>query len=337
MSAPAAPPLSPAFTPYRLLPGGHAQTLAGKFWPRRLRHRAELRAATTTLLQVEPGTQVTLRCNLRRGAPTVLLIHGLEGSADSGYILGTADKALSAGLGVARLNMRNCGGTEHLTPTLYHSGLTADVDAALRFLLEQGPDPIALCGFSMGGNLVLKLVGEYGTQAPVALRAVVAISAAADLGAAAALLERPENRVYQAFFLRGLAGRVRRKARRHPTRYDARHLTALRTVRQFDERYTAPSFGFRDAADYYEQASAALLLPKIRVPTLLIHAEDDPFVPLTPRVREAAGGNPHLRTLITPRGGHVGFLGRATADEDLFWAEHRAVDFLAATCGLAWP
>jgi len=318
------------FAPHPLLRGPHAQTIAGKFWRRKLRHATRLFAAGRDVVEVERGTRVLMRTTFladRERRPTLLLVHGLEGSAEAGYMLGTADKALSEGWNVARLNLRNCGGTEELTTTLYHSGLTADVEAALRWLRAEGCPRVALCGFSLGGNVALKLAGEYGAAAS-SLHAVVAVSAAVDLAAAAARLEKPENYVYQRFFLHGLTRRVARKGRILPERYDERRLRGLRSVREFDERFTAPAFGFRNASDYYERASARSLLAAIRVPTLLLHAEDDPIVPMTERVRAAAMENPAIRVVTTRRGGHCGFVGRPTAHEDVHWAENRALDFV---------
>jgi hypothetical protein len=317
------------FRPHPIAPNGHLQTFAGALWRRRF--RLDPSAAEARLVEVAPGSRVLLRCSWqpdRRARPTVLLVHGLEGCDRSRYMLGTADKALAAGWSAVRMNMRNCGGTEHLTPTLYHSGMSADLAAVVRHLAEvEGLDRIAVVGFSLGGNLALKMAGE--PAAPDALLGVAAVSAAVDLSASAARIERGENRFYQWRFVRSLRGRMRHKDRLFAKQYDVSRLRSLRTIRDYDDRYIAPLYGFRDAEDYYERASARHVLGSIPVPALLVHAADDPFTPLTDRVREAARSNPLARVVVTDGGGHVGFVADARGGaEDRHWAENRLVEFL---------
>src|SRR5579872_5562623 len=219
LNVPSAP-----FRPRRGLRGPHRQTLASQFLIRRI----HLPAAEKRLFQVEPEVQVLCRCHwqqARREALTLLIVHGLEGSSESQYVLGTTAKALAAGLNVVRMNVRNCGGTETLGPTLYHSGLSADVSAVVGALLEQEKLPrLALLGFSMGGNLVLKLAGEWGREAPPELRAVCAISPAVDLAPSAAALHRPGNWVYEQYFLWNLRRRLRHKSCLYPGRYQLQRL-----------------------------------------------------------------------------------------------------------------
>lgn len=318
------------FRPHPLVAGGHAQTFAGALWRRAYRARAE--RAEERLVEVAPDARVLARCSWLgepRARPTLLLVHGLEGSDASCYMLGTADKALAAGWNVVRLNVRNCGGSEHLSPTLYHSGMSGDVAAVLRHLTEEeGLDRVAVAGFSLGGNMVLKMAGELGRGAPDALLGVAAVSPAVDLSAAAARLEAPSNRFYQWRFVRSLGARMRRKAALFPGRYDVARLRGMRTVREYDDRYIAPLFGFRDAEDYYDRASSLHHLGAVSVPALLLHAADDPFIPLTERVRRAAAASPYVRLLETGRGGHVGFVAADGAGEDRHWAENRVVEFL---------
>src|SRR5579872_1107815 len=261
----AAVPSAP-FRPRRALRGPHRQTLASQFLLRRI----HLPPAEERLFQVEPEVQVLCRCHWqqeRRQALTLLIVHGLEGSSESQYVLGSTAKALAAGMNVVRMNMRNCGGTEALGPTLYHSGLSADVGFIARALLaEENLPRLALLGFSMGGNLVLKLAGEWGREAPPQLRAVCAISPAVDLAPSAAALHRPGNWVYEQYFLWNLRRRLRRKARLYPNRYELQRLRRVWTLRQFDDRITAYYCGFAGAEDYYARASASRSVERIAVP-----------------------------------------------------------------------
>lgn len=319
---------STPFRPRRGLRGPHRQTLASQFLLRRI----HLPPSEQRLFQVEPEVQVLCRChwqNPRQQALTLLIVHGLEGSSESQYVLGTAAKALAAGMNVVRMNVRNCGGTEALGPTLYHSGLSADVGVVARSLLrDENLSRLALLGFSMGGNLVLKLAGEWGREAPPQLRAVCAISPAVDLAPSAAALHQAGNWVYEQYFLWNLRRRLRRKARLYPNRYELQRLRRIWTLRQFDDRITAHYCGFAGVDDYYSRASAARVVDRISVPALLIHSADDPFIHILPETRARLRANPHVHYLETARGGHCAFL----ADPDGYdgrWAERAVVEFLA--------
>jgi predicted alpha/beta-fold hydrolase len=251
-----------------------------------------------------------------------LALHGLEGSSDSSYVKGLAEKAYAAGFSVVRLNHRNCGGTEALTPSLYHSGLTADARRVIAELMERdGIRDIGVAGYSLGGNVALKLAGEYGDAPPSALRFVAAVSPSIDLAAASVLLERPANRLYQWYFLRSLRRRIRLKARLFPDRYSTDGLRRIHTVRAFDDRYTAPDAGYANAAEYYDRASSIHVIPRIAVPTLIISAADDPFIPAAPFRDHRVAGNPRVEVVLTSRGGHCGFVGRRSAEHDGYWAE----------------
>jgi hypothetical protein len=318
------------FRPHPLFPGGHSQTVVGFLHSRR-RIMRESAADEERLFDTEPGVRVLARCRWqedRHASPTLLLVHGLEGSSESRYMLGTADKAFRAGFNVVRTNIRTCGGTQHLARTLYHSGMTGDLRAVIGELA--GRDRLAeiyLAGFSLGGNQSLKLAGELGAEAPAALRGVAAVSPSLDLAACAAAIERRENWAYNRKFVAALKRRMLRAAELYPDLYDASALGAVRTVRDFDNRYTAPHAGFRDAEDYYAQSSALRFVERIRLPTLVIHAQDDPFVPYESFLHPALASNPCV-VLVTPRrGGHVGFVARDTPREDRFWAENRVVEF----------
>jgi predicted alpha/beta-fold hydrolase len=319
------------FEPHPLWRNAHAQTLrAAVRWPRRLRMLREFLDAETRLFEVEPGVRLLAHCRWqprREEAPTLLLVHGLEGSATAVYMLGTARIAFRAGFNFVRLNVRNCGGTEHLTPTLYHSGMSGDLLRVMNELVEQdGLASIFLAGFSMGGNLVLKLAGELGDEAPEALRGVAAVSPSLDLAACADAIERRENRLYQWSFVRALRRHVRRKNRLFPDIYDARDVRRVRTIRDFDDLYTARYGGFRDADDYYDRCSALRFIKRIRVPSLIIHAQDDPFVPFDSFRHPDIASNPDVVLIAPERGGHVAFLAGARGEER-YWAESRVVEF----------
>jgi uncharacterized protein len=266
--------------------------------------------------------------------PTLVLLHGLEGSSLAHYMCGISEKAWTAGWNVVRLNQRNCGGTEHLSRGLYHSGLTHDPLSVLRELIEvDGARALAVAGYSLGGNLTLKLAGELGDSAPRELVGVCAVSPTMDLAICVDALERRSNRLYEWNFVRHLRARMNRKSALWPGAFDLAPLAGVRTVRQFDEAFTAPHHGFRDADDYYHRASAMRVVERIRVPALVITADDDPFVPLAPFRSALVTGNPHLHVVITPGGGHCAFVERPSPGYDGYWAEREIVRFATACLG----
>ena len=317
-----------AFVPHPWFRNAHAQTLAGNFQ----RRRNLLPSAERRLFNVEQDAQILCQCHWQENRSermTLVIVHGLEGSSDSRYVIGTGSKAWKLGMNVVRMNMRNCGGTEKLTPTLYHSGMSNDVGAVVRTLIEQDHlQRIALAGFSMGGNLVLKLVGEWGTHAPKQVKAAAAISPAIDLAISADTLHNPGNRVYEWKFMRGLRSRIRRKAKLFPGRYDLKHLRGVKTIREFDDQITARYSGFTGADDYYARAASANVIDKIAIPTLVIHAKDDPFIRLTRESRTRLRHNPHIEFIETEYGGHCAFMAKPSeAIEDGRWAEMHLVCF----------
>ena len=311
--------------------GGHRQTLYAWARPRRF---PRLPQPVVRYFDVAPEARVLAHCHWHDRAddhPTLLLLHGLEGSSLAHYMCGIADKAWTAGWNVVRLNQRNCGGTERLSRGLYHSGLTNDPAFVIRELVERDGIPaIAVAGYSLGGNLALKLAGEFGDSPPRELRAVCAVSPTMELAVCVHALERRSNVVYQWNFVRNLKARMRRKAAAYPDDYSLDALGRVRTVREFDEVYTAPHHGFMDAADYYHRASAARVLDRIRVPTLILTAADDPFVPVDPFTRPEVTRHPHLTVVITPEGGHCAFVERGSEDYDGYWAEREIVRFVNA-------
>lgn len=323
------PVLSDAFVPPPLLRNSHLMTLVAGYWRR---------GALLKTMPVEPrlfttdhDTRLLGFCHWqpdRKSCRTVVLVHGLEGCSESHYMHGIASKAYRAGFNVVRLNQRNCGGTEHLTPTLYNSGLSGDYRAIIRELaMKVGLERIWLVGYSMGGNLVLKAAGELGSTEPV-LAGVIAVCPNIDPTQCVDALERPSNWIYHHHFLTSLKARLRRKARLLPGKWDLSRLDRIRLLREFDDRYTAPDGGYRDGPDYYDRAGARHVLGSISVPTTIITAQDDPFIPYSMFALPAVRDNPSIK-LIAPRyGGHCGFFQPRRADEDRFWAENRIVDVM---------
>ncbi len=333
----------PPFVPRRGLASGHLQTIFGNF----LRRPDLLPPSTSKLIEVAPATstqissQVLCHCHWQPSpAPgdrlTVILLHGLEGSSASQYVVGNANKLFRAGFNVVRMNMRNCGGTESLSPTLYHSGLSGDPLAVIAALAHRHAlTRFALAGYSMGGNIVLKLAGELGAGTlalppNVTLAATVAISPAADLAASSDAIHRPRNRIYEHRFLSALRKRFRRKARLFPTLFDPHRLAGIHSVRGFDEQITAFYSGFTGAADYYHRAAAARVVDRIAHPTLVLHAQDDPFILLTPPTRAALRANPHVTLMEPAHGGHCAFLAtpHPAQHDDGYWAETTLLGFL---------
>ncbi len=317
------------FRPHPLFRGGHAQTLASFAWPRRFRLQAP--GDEKRLFEVAPNSQVLAHCRWhanRAQHPTVVLWHGIEGSSDAVYMLATARKAFRDGFNVVRMNLRNCGGTEHLTPTLYHGGLSEDLRAVITELIEHDRlRRLFLIGFSLGGNMVLKLAGEYAEQPPREVIAVCAISPSVDLDASGNSICERSNWIYHREFVRRLKERIRLKGKLYPEIYDTSDLHLIRTITEFDERFTSVAHGFANAADYYDKASALRVMNKIRVPTLIVHAQDDPFIPFAPLRDPSIDANPYILLLGPERGGHVAFVAAAANDEDRFWAENRVLEF----------
>jgi len=305
-------------------------TLAPQYWPRDISLRQT--PQSERLFTTDPGTQLLGIChwqNDRVASPTIILVHGLEGCADSHYMRGIAAKAYRRGFNVVRMNQRTCGGTEHLTPTLYNSGLSRDYHAIVRELATVDHlTHIWLAGYSMGGNLVLKAAGEIGRAIP-ALAGVLAVCPNIDPTQCVAALEQPRNWIYHQHFLSRLKARMKRKAELFPGKWDLRAMGSMKTISQFDDYYTARDGGYRDGADYYDRAGARHVLHQIAVQTLIITAQDDPFIPYALFTRPELSENQCI-TLLAPRhGGHCGFFSLSRNGEDPYWAENRIVEFVS--------
>ncbi len=323
------------FRPRRGLRQGDLQTLGANFLPRAL----QFPVAENTIVEVDATTQsrVLCHCNwqpepVRSGRMTLLVVHGLEGSSQSQYMLGNAAKAWRAGWNVIRMNMRNCGGTESLSPTLYHSGLSGDVQAVAQFFSAlHNLSRMAWVGYSMGGNMVLKAAGEYGEQAPHWLRAVIGVSPVVDLSPSADTLHDPRNRIYEWNFLRNMLRRYRRKVELFPDRFSLANCNRIHSIRTYDEYIVAPNCGFLGADDYYDRAASARVIDRIAVPALILHSLDDPFIRILADTREKIGSNPHIAFVETARGGHCAFLAPATEHDDGYWAESTLHGFIQSS------
>lgn len=326
------------FAPRRFFSNSHLQTILGNFLPR----TNALSSAEPVLVEVAPAinNQVAsrIRCDchwqpaeVRASRPTAIIVHGLEGSSNSQYVIGNANKLWQAGANIIRMNMRNCGGTEALSPTLYHSGLSGDVGAVMRHFTQlHDLSSFSLIGYSMGGNLVLKLAGDLGESAPRTLRSVIGVSPAIDLGPSADALHAPQNRIYEIKFLYALLARYRRKAALFPQAYDPARADGIRSIRAFDDRITAFYSGFTGVDDYYYRASSARVLDRIAVPTLIVNAADDPFIRLLPDSRRKIAANPNITFIETRHGGHCAFLASpdTSTSYDGYWAEHTLMRFV---------
>jgi predicted alpha/beta-fold hydrolase len=324
-----------AFEPRRFWSNGHVQTIVGNYLPRPPFHVDTI--AETVVVDPADGSRVLCHCHWqaepdRSSRLTLLQVHGLEGSSNSRYMQGIAARAWDVGFNVIRMNMRNCGGTDALTPTLYHSGLSGDVGAVVRHYAHQfGLQRIALVGYSMGGNLVLKLAGEWGNQPP--LSAVTSVCPAIDLAPGADALHEPINRAYEWNFLRGLRARYARKWELFPAEYaPPAEIGPVRSIREFDHKIVSRYCDFRDADDYYYRAASARVVDRIAVPTLILHAQDDPFIRLLPDTRAKLLANSHITFVETSHGGHCAYLSRDSGN-DIHWAEATVIRFVQSVAG----
>lgn len=319
-----------SFRPHRLFRNTHAQTIAAYAWPRRFRFVAD--KDQERLFEVAPGVKVLAHCRWQSKSidhATIVLWHGIEGSTSSNYMQSMAEKGFRAGFNIIRVNFRNCGGTEHLTSTIYHGGLSADLRAVVQELIEKDRlSRLLLAGFSLGGNLVLKLAGEYGDDPPPEILGICAVSPSVDLSSSADMIVKRSNWIYHQDFVRRLKKRIRTNNELYPHVYDIAGLDEVHTLKEFDDRFTARAHNFAGADDYYYRSSSIRVIDRIRVPTLIIHAQDDPFIPFAPLRDPVVADNPYILLLGPEHGGHVAFLADKTnGDEDRFWAENRAIEF----------
>lgn len=360
-SVPLADPPRP-FRPAPWLPGPHAQTIGGR-WLRRGGATSYERERWTTpdgdFLDLDvwtagPGARHPERAvavgsgsgreaksavgaDGRRGgasSPLVLVLHGLEGDARSACVVAACRRLAAEGLRPVALNFRCRSGEPNRARRFYHSGETGDLAFVLdRLARRSGGRPVGAVGYSLGGNVLLKYLGEQGSGARDRLAAAVAVSVPYRLAAAARSLERGVGRVYARCFLRSLRRSLREKSRATPHDYDLGDLGSVTTLREFDEAFTAPVHGYDGADDYYRRCSSARYLPDVRVPTLLLQSRDDPFLPPDALPEPEMERNPWLTPRITDRGGHGGFVEGSAPWSAGFWSEAEAARFLARALG----
>jgi uncharacterized protein len=261
-----------------------------------------------------------------------VVLHGMEGNSGRPYVRGMVRALNRRGWDAVACNFRGCGGTPNRRLRSYHSGDTEDLHAVLGHALDRGRyETAALVGFSLGGNVVLKYMGEDRADRPAALAAAAGVSVPCDLAGCARRMSAPENRIYLRRFLREFRAKIRAKMARFPGRIDDRNFDEIRDFETFDDRYTAPLHGFRDATDYYARASSGRYLSGIDRPTLLLAARDDPLLPPSCFPGEAAANHPRFFLETPPQGGHVGFVRRNGDGE--YWHESRIAAFLGANAG----
>lgn len=324
-------PSEHTYRPAWWVPGRHGQTLWGRIARRHTRLPLRLERLSTP-----DGDQLELRRLAAPGgdcgAPHLLFLHGLEGTVRSHYVSGLFEQAHARGWSADLLVFRGCGEAPNTARRFYHSGETSDLGWALGHLIGEAPSrQIVLAGVSLGGNVVLKYLGEHGDALPRQIRAAAALSVPYDLARGARYISRGFSRVYERYFLGSLRAKALAKLDRYPELFDPAALGRARTIWDFDEVVTAPVHGFRDASDYYEHSSALRFLRRIRVPTLLLSAYDDPFLPaaVLDEVRATAAENSALRPEFVSRGGHVGFVSGIVPWRPFYYGEWRVVDFLA--------
>jgi len=322
-----------SFVPMLGMQNRHLMTILASQWVRRF--PSLLDTQKQKIIEVDPKASVLVECNYAddfaatndhgrgRSAPEpggngrsiAIIVHGLEGSSRSHYVMGVAEKFLANGISAARMNMRNCGGTMHLSRTLYNAGLSADLQPVAEHFLSEGFENIFFVGFSLGGNVVLKAASEISLRQKKYLKGVCAVSPSLDLHACVTALEQWFNRIYEMNFLRSLKAKIVEKNRLQPGKYDLSFLPGIKTVRGFDDIYTAPDGGYSSAGDYYSRASSLQMLPDIHMPVLIITAQDDPFVPFASfQAKEMKGS--HITLLAPIYGGHAGFLGARVEKPD---------------------
>ena len=289
----------------------HMMTILASRWLRRF--PSLIANQKQHIVEVDQKASVLVECNYvdkhdSAERSIVVILHGLEGSSRSHYVMGLAEKLLASGFSAARMNMRNCGGTMHLSRTLYNAGLSADLTPVSEYFLNEGFDNVFFVGFSLGGNVVLKAASELSLRGKKWLKGVCAISPSIDLHSCVTALEQWYNRIYELNFLISLKAKIVEKDKLQPGKYDLSFLPKIKTVRHFDDVYTAPDGGYLSASDYYSRASALPLVPSIEQPILIITAQDDPFVPFQSFLsKDLSGDNV---TLVAPKyGGHAGFVG----------------------------
>ena len=317
--------VAPPFHPAWYCPGRHLQSIWGYFLRARLRvvwRRERWDSPDGDFLDVdfldadEPD------------APTLLVLHGLEGSSDSHYVRGAAARARTLGWRTLALNYRSCSGEPNRNPKFYHCGETGDLGFVARRIIERFDAPLLLAGFSLGGNVLLKWLGECGEGVSSHIRGAAAISASLQPAACAKVLDSVRGYFYRWHLLSSVKKKAERFVDLHPGLIDINGVRRVRTFHHFDRLVIAPLHGFRDELDYYRQADASPYLPRIRVKTLILSAEDDPIVPPGVFPHAQVEESEWLSGVLVKKGGHVGFVSGGNPRLPVYWAEERALEFL---------
>lgn len=315
------------FQAHWLMPGPHAQTLVCSQRKRRFPRAG--RSPAWQEIGIEGGVRLRTLCTLQKeSAPALVVLHGMTGSTDSDYMGGFSFKSWQRGWSSLLPNLYNIN-RKLEPPRILHAGASREAGELLANLVSRWRlSTVFLVGVSMGANVLLKLMGEWGRAAPTWIRAAAAVSPLCDMTISWQRMERPSNWIYQRYFTSRLKQLVRPHLDGLGGLTDPAQVMQIRTIRQFDERFTAPVAGFRDAFHYYREGSSCELLERIRIPTLVLHSRDDPFLPWEPLEREGARRNPFLLVHLTERGGHLGFLeGDKQGDLDRCWFENRILEF----------
>jgi len=312
------PPFDPLFR------NGHLATLVGNFWSRPI---SESRwPVRDTHYEPEPGVQVLVREQTPEQARAdLILVHGLEGTSESGYMRSMAHAALSAGFATHRYNMRGCGGSPWSLKANYHSGQTEDLLFIAKHLRRTNLRPLYIVGFSLGGNMLLKLLGQLASSDLIA--GAISVCAPIDLAAAVRRITQKQNVIYHRRFVKRLKLRVVRRNPQAPDLFPLEHLPKVRSIYDFDEWYTAKIFGFGTADRYYATQSSNQFLGAIRTPVLMIHALDDPLIPPAIYRHPAVSQNPFIQHAPVEHGGHLGFLSRR---KPRFWLDDLVVNWLTS-------
>lgn len=316
------PLIDSLFAPTRMLRSPHMQTIV----PALLR-KPEVPVPKTRSLETPDDDELRYRLHQNGNTRVAVISHGLEGSFDSSYVRGMTRAFLSSGWDVLTWNMRGCGDVPNRLATWYHSGKSDDLKMLVNLTCSLSYDTASLVGFSVGGNITLKYLGEEGSALPSKIRSAVVISVPMDLEGSAHELAKPANAIYMQYLLRPLRRRMREKARRFPQHFDISGISRITTFHEFDRRFTAPFHGFSSVQEYWSTSSSLHYLKNIRIPTLAITALDDPFLSHSCIPHEIAKTHEHLYLETPSHGGHVGFMRSLNLTS--VWTEERAKQFLS--------
>lgn len=326
----------PPFRPPWWLPGGHAQTIVASQWPQRLpKEQAMIRR-----VDLDDGDAVAVHDDApegwQPGGKAIVMAHGVSDDHRSPLLVRLKAKLNERGVRVFRWDMRGCGAGKPLARRPYHAGCSADLARVVEAVLEwTGADDtlpeLSLFGVSLGGNVLLKYLGEQPQRVPAAVKQAIAVNPPIDLVAGVEAIGTGASRLYDRHLTRRLLSRLEEWWQERPdaVRPPVTEGRRPRGLREFDDWYTAPAVGFRDALDYYTQSSAAQFVPAIQTPTAIIASKDDPLVPFSMFAEDLVAYPACVRLIATDSGGHVGFVGRSETDPDSRWLDWRVVEMVA--------